>query len=188
MRSPRPLNFSRRRIPTKHIPSQSHFGTHPSLIPERIPSLFSSTYGNPFCNPLCFQIHPGMGGIPSPAKSSLLPATLPVLYFHTLTNCKFLNSFLLIFMQIGGGCTPCKARKRAMTLEEALVEVWREALANRRSPPHGPAQPGTAVPPKLKRGSRHGGCPYLYSSAVARTPTPLPPITSTCPSVSRVAV
>jgi hypothetical protein len=70
MRTPRPLNFSRSPISTRpernrriqHTPSQSHFGTHPSLIPEKILSLFSNTYGNPFCNPLSFQTHAGMGG------------------------------------------------------------------------------------------------------------------------------
>src|SRR2546425_5551638 len=32
--------------------------------------------------------------------------SLPLLCFHAVTNCKFSNSFLLTFMQIGGGCTP----------------------------------------------------------------------------------
>jgi hypothetical protein len=62
MRTPRTLHFSRSPISIHHTPSLSHFGTHPSMIPEKIPSLFSNTYGNPFCNSLCFQIHAGMGG------------------------------------------------------------------------------------------------------------------------------
>jgi hypothetical protein len=62
MRTPRPLNFSRSSIPTYRTPSESHFGTHPFLIPEKIPSFFSNTYGNPFCNPLSFQMNAGMGG------------------------------------------------------------------------------------------------------------------------------
>jgi hypothetical protein len=64
MSTPQPLNFSRRPISIHHTPSQSHFGTHPSLIPENFSSFFSNTYGNPFCNPLSFQMNAGMGGGP----------------------------------------------------------------------------------------------------------------------------
>jgi hypothetical protein len=90
---PRPLHFSRSSISTcpacpghagersrsqiptlservHHTPSQSHFGTHLSMIPEKIPSLFSNTYGNPFCNSLCFQIHAGMGGVGGSSQPS----------------------------------------------------------------------------------------------------------------------
>jgi hypothetical protein len=68
MRMPRPLNFSPNPISIHHSPSQSHFGTHPSMIPEKTHSLFSNTYGNPFCNPLCFQTYAGMGGWGSAAN------------------------------------------------------------------------------------------------------------------------
>jgi hypothetical protein len=43
---------------------------------------------------------------PSPAFTTLHPSPCPFLCFHAVTNCKFSNSFLLTFMQIGGGCTP----------------------------------------------------------------------------------
>ena len=35
---------------------------------------------------------------------------MPALSFHTLTNCKSSNSFVLIFIQIGGGYPPSELR------------------------------------------------------------------------------
>jgi hypothetical protein len=40
------------------------------------------------------------------SKGPSLLATLFILCFQPLTNCKFCNTFLLIFMQIGGGVYP----------------------------------------------------------------------------------
>jgi hypothetical protein len=33
----------------------SHFGTHPSRVPEIFPSFFSSAYKSAFCNPFAFR-------------------------------------------------------------------------------------------------------------------------------------
>ncbi len=38
-----------------------------------------------------------------PQSTTFHPFPSPFLCFHTVTNCKFSNSFLLTFMQIGGG-------------------------------------------------------------------------------------
>src|SRR5712664_855409 len=42
--------------------SNSHFGTHPALIPEEIIPFFSCTYVEPILQPLCFHIHACNGG------------------------------------------------------------------------------------------------------------------------------
>jgi hypothetical protein len=46
--------------------SHSHFGSHPSFIPEKITPFFSCTYVEPIFQPLCFQIHACNGGYPLP--------------------------------------------------------------------------------------------------------------------------
>ena len=57
--------------------SHSHFGSHPSFIPEKITPFFSCTYVEPIFQPLCFQIHACNGGC-TPAPSCQ-PSNLPPL-------------------------------------------------------------------------------------------------------------
>jgi hypothetical protein len=52
--------------------SHSHFGSHPSFIPEKITPFFSCTYVEPIFQPLCFQIHAcNGGGVPPPQAANL---------------------------------------------------------------------------------------------------------------------
>src|SRR6266852_2048075 len=48
-------------FPCRH----SHFGTHPTRVPQRIAPFFSCAYAEPILQPLCFQIHACNGGYPS---------------------------------------------------------------------------------------------------------------------------
>ncbi len=60
----------------------------------------------------CFRLSPWRGKerlplsvtSPSSRPSTHQRSSCPFLCFHAVTNCKFRNSFALIFMQIGGGC------------------------------------------------------------------------------------
>jgi hypothetical protein len=64
----------RRTYRTRFASSHSHFGTHPSVIPDKIAPFFSCTYVEPILQPLCFQIHPWNGGVhPSNKKRNNSP-------------------------------------------------------------------------------------------------------------------
>src|SRR5712664_696115 len=76
--------------------SHSHFGSHPSLIPEEIIPFFSCSYVEPILQPLCFQIHACNGGCtPSPTchlqtfqRPACCHASSPAVDFppHLVTN------------------------------------------------------------------------------------------------------
>src|SRR5712664_2259272 len=53
----------------------SHFGTHPTLVPQKIAPFFSCAYVEPILQPLCFQIHACNGGYPP--LPNLPPSNLP---------------------------------------------------------------------------------------------------------------
>src|SRR5713226_2414733 len=50
-------------LPPSSFPwPHSHFGTHPTLVPQKIAPFFSCAYVEPILQPLCFQIHACNGG------------------------------------------------------------------------------------------------------------------------------
>src|SRR5712664_4953387 len=71
--------------------SNSHFGTHPALIPEEIIPFFSCTYVEPILQPLCFHIHTCNGGVPPPQAANL-PTCFRVI--------PFLSTFLRTLLHI----------------------------------------------------------------------------------------
>src|SRR6266478_7924378 len=71
----------------------SHFGTHPTLVPQKIAPFFSCAYVEPILQPLCFQIHACNGGVlPSsmlrPSNVSACLQSIPFLFnsFWTLLH------------------------------------------------------------------------------------------------------
>src|SRR6266705_4322853 len=78
--------------------SYHHTGTLPRLI-SFVSHSYENTGGVGVFFPFWFTLSGMSEGNSSP---SLITPTL-VLSFHALTKCKFHNSFLFIFMQIGGG-------------------------------------------------------------------------------------
>src|SRR2546422_6488226 len=73
------------------------------------------TYGRakPFrCN--TYKKHPGVG-------AHVLSTFNSPLFFLALTKCKFSNSFVLIFMQIGGGCSVCSQHSNLQTFNMLTV-------------------------------------------------------------------
>src|SRR5260370_10174588 len=78
--------------------SSHHTGTLPRLI-----SFVSHSYENPGGVGVFFPFWFTLSGVREGNSSSSLITPILVLSFHALTKCKFPNSFLFIFMQIGGG-------------------------------------------------------------------------------------
>src|SRR5712664_189961 len=115
--------------------SNSHFGTHPALIPEEIIPVFSCTYVEPILQPLCFHIHACNGG--GPPSSGLQPpipysqSPIPFLFKYVRTLLHFfalfcthqkLNSF--IFNQLR---TLCKKHRGVWGTATAARFAEREA-------------------------------------------------------------
>jgi hypothetical protein len=148
MRTPRPLHFSRRSIPTcpacpdhvgersrsqiptlseriHHTPSRSHFGTHPFLILEKFPSLFSNTYGNPFCNPLSFQTNAGMGGGPPLHPQAVSPSSS-----ESLSPCD--ATFASRTVLRDEKPAPARPEERSVTSLDATLMEFPVSVANKR--------------------------------------------------------
>ena len=118
--------------------SHSHFGTHPSRIPEEIIPFFSCTYVEPILQPLCFQLHAcNGGGTPLP---NLPPSNLPTC-FRVIP---FLFTFLRTLLHIEKSYPysyqelPHSLRKtpggRGHVLEENQPVVGRSAARRTFSP------------------------------------------------------
>ncbi len=65
-------HYSRRTPPSLFPRSHSHFGSHPSLLPEEIPAFFSCTYEMQIPQTLCFDIHTKCPGVYPPSKRKIM--------------------------------------------------------------------------------------------------------------------